>query len=182
MDVVSCVFCGFRNYVVNMDCIMCSGPLENNHSSYYCARCFSYNCRCYTTTWSTTSPVETTAFTFSFPNILSEVDRDILSDMERDARMDVVDEFNAIIIADFFLEYMGNQSRDGLTDAARQLLVPVTEYDRQENCPICIEKFDENIIIKMPCTHLFHKTCIDSWIERNASCPICRDVIQNHVN
>ena len=27
------------------------------------------------------------------------------------------------------------------------------------------------------CKHYFHKKCIDKWLKKNASCPICRDKI-----
>jgi len=49
----------------------------------------------------------------------------------------------------------------------------------EENCFICMEKYNINEYKRqLPlCKHYFHKKCIDKWLKRNASCPICRDKI-----
>jgi hypothetical protein len=31
---------------------------------------------------------------------------------------------------------------------------------------------------KTKCNHLFHKICIDKWLENNTTCPLCRTVIK----
>jgi hypothetical protein len=45
-----------------------------------------------------------------------------------------------------------------------------------ENCMICMEEYKnrefKRIIPK--CQHIFHKRCIDKWLQQNASCPVCR--------
>lgn len=43
-------------------------------------------------------------------------------------------------------------------------------------CAICMDSInDQYDLIKLPCNHLFHaERCIIPWIERNASCPVCR--------
>jgi len=49
----------------------------------------------------------------------------------------------------------------------------------EENCFICMEKYNINEYKRiLPlCKHYFHKKCIDKWLKKNASCPICRDKI-----
>jgi hypothetical protein len=45
-------------------------------------------------------------------------------------------------------------------------------------CSICLHSYVENdIICQVKCSHIYHKSCIDSWINisRNLTCPICRD-------
>ena len=43
------------------------------------------------------------------------------------------------------------------------------------NCTICLEEFNnDEEIIKLKCNHLFHSKCIDDWIKKNQSCPLCR--------
>ncbi|XP_032664373.1 E3 ubiquitin-protein ligase AMFR-like [Odontomachus brunneus] len=41
-----------------------------------------------------------------------------------------------------------------------------------DNCAICWEKMDS--ARKLPCAHLFHNSCLQSWLEQDTSCPTCR--------
>lgn len=41
-----------------------------------------------------------------------------------------------------------------------------------DNCAICWEKMDT--ARKLPCSHLFHNSCLQSWLEQDTSCPTCR--------
>ena len=45
-----------------------------------------------------------------------------------------------------------------------------------ENCLICMEnyKMNEYKRILPDCKHYFHKKCIDKWLKKKSSCPICR--------
>ena len=48
-----------------------------------------------------------------------------------------------------------------------------------ENCLICMEKYKIQEFKRLlpNCKHCFHKKCIDKWLKKNASCPVCRDKI-----
>lgn len=62
----------------------------------------------------------------------------------------------------------------------------VTESDLQrmrrdstgdaKDCCICMEEFTANDIVKrLPCSHAFHKKCIEQWLlQHNNNCPICK--------
>lgn len=43
-------------------------------------------------------------------------------------------------------------------------------------CAVCLLEFrDEERLRRLPvCAHAFHIDCIDTWLESNASCPLCR--------
>ena len=45
-----------------------------------------------------------------------------------------------------------------------------------KECIICFEKLKLNNIKRIlpSCNHYFHKECIDNWLIKNSSCPICR--------
>lgn len=60
--------------------------------------------------------------------------------------------------------------------------LPTFGYEKQETsesmqCTICLTAFEEGEQVKqLPrCFHLYHPTCIDQWLRRNYTCPICRD-------
>ena len=41
-------------------------------------------------------------------------------------------------------------------------------------CSICLEQFIVNDKVnKLTCSHIFHKNCLDNWIQNN-NCPLCR--------
>uniref|UniRef100_A0A1B8XSJ5 RING-type E3 ubiquitin transferase n=1 Tax=Xenopus tropicalis TaxID=8364 RepID=A0A1B8XSJ5_XENTR len=45
-------------------------------------------------------------------------------------------------------------------------------------CPICLGTFDDVSYIE-PCKHRFCFLCIETWIQVNGSCPMCRQHIRN---
>ncbi|KAJ5697179.1 hypothetical protein N7488_010863 [Penicillium malachiteum] len=47
-------------------------------------------------------------------------------------------------------------------------------------CPICTDDLElEAPILTLPCGHLFHEQCIQIWLCRSSSCPLCRRMIKN---
>ncbi|CAL9211215.1 unnamed protein product [Musa hybrid cultivar] len=42
-------------------------------------------------------------------------------------------------------------------------------------CCICLAKYVDNEELReLPCTHFFHKECVDKWLKINALCPLCK--------
>ena len=52
----------------------------------------------------------------------------------------------------------------------------ITKLDEEnKRCTICLEDFRNNDnVIFLPCFHIFHKKCIFKWIEKDATCPLCK--------
>ncbi|KAJ4716180.1 RING/U-box superfamily protein [Melia azedarach] len=43
------------------------------------------------------------------------------------------------------------------------------------DCSICLESFvDGDELIRLPCEHRFHSTCLDPWVRSCGDCPYCR--------
>jgi len=44
-----------------------------------------------------------------------------------------------------------------------------------KSCPICLEEFEDgNEVRFLWCIHRFHKNCVDQWLDKHTSCPICK--------
>lgn len=48
-------------------------------------------------------------------------------------------------------------------------------------CAVCLNEFlEEEKLKKIPnCGHVFHIDCIDVWLQNNANCPLCRNIISS---
>ena len=45
-------------------------------------------------------------------------------------------------------------------------------------CAICLNSFEEGILCRsLPCKHVYHPECIDTWLLRSHRCPLCNDNI-----
>ena len=59
---------------------------------------------------------------------------------------------------------------------------PVGEFKNSETlseehkrCAVCMCDYEENEKVKfLHCLHRFHVECIDKWLEKNSTCPICK--------
>jgi hypothetical protein len=47
--------------------------------------------------------------------------------------------------------------------------------ETNKECVVCLD--DQrlgNMACKLPCGHLFHKTCVSEWLQKKCTCPVCR--------
>ena len=58
-------------------------------------------------------------------------------------------------------------------------LKSIINFNPQEKCVICLNTFNDNIIIMLLCKHKFHYNCIKQWsiYGNGKTCPICRTYI-----
>lgn len=48
-------------------------------------------------------------------------------------------------------------------------------YQYENDCPICMEPIFKNQIKTLEsCSHYFHEHCVNRWLEKNETCPMCR--------
>jgi hypothetical protein len=86
----------------------------------------------------------------------------------------------------FFVDDEVNQNT-GLTLNEMNEHTTIEMFVPQEEevvCGICQNCINENTIIRRMnvCSHRFHISCIDQWLNNNNSCPICRAVITTPSN
>ena len=42
-------------------------------------------------------------------------------------------------------------------------------------CAVCLESFSRgDCVSRLPCTHQYHRTCIERWLSSHVECPVCR--------
>lgn len=80
----------------------------------------------------------------------------------------------------------GQESRDNGVPKEKLNTIPITKFTKkpdtkpgeEEKCPICLVDLENHEEIRcLPCKHIFHPSCIDTWLVKNSACPICkRDV------
>lgn len=52
-----------------------------------------------------------------------------------------------------------------------------------ESCSICLNELEVNSAVRrLPCMHLFHKSCVDIWLSNTLTCPICRLSVNSFAN
>lgn len=63
--------------------------------------------------------------------------------------------------------------------------LPTCNYHRETfpdvtECSICQNEYEPNQKVKkFTCNHIFHENCIDIWLNKNSTCPLCRKYIIN---
>lgn len=68
-----------------------------------------------------------------------------------------------------------NPTSKSFIDSLEGQLLTEREAKEAESCAICWEDFQPNTrVVFLPCSHLFCKKCICTWLKENATCPTCR--------
>ncbi|XP_051144198.1 RING-H2 finger protein ATL67-like [Andrographis paniculata] len=65
--------------------------------------------------------------------------------------------------------------------------IPTIKFNREAfscmediQCAICLSEYEEKEVVRiMPkCGHSFHLSCIDTWLRKQSTCPVCRLSVQ----
>ena len=83
------------------------------------------------------------------------------------------------LLNDFFSRMFASSTPAGLS-SERIAQLPETRDQTEIDCSICREtaRVGEEKCVELPCKHSFHFECIEPWLKRVPSCPICRKVIE----
>lgn len=49
------------------------------------------------------------------------------------------------------------------------------DASQYKDCNICLTSFElGEEVVRIPCKHIFHSTCLVPWLKQNGTCPVCR--------
>lgn len=86
------------------------------------------------------------------------------------------------LLNDFFSRIFGGPASSAPAGLSSECIaqLPETSGKSEIDCSICREvgRVGEEKCVELPCKHSFHFECIEPWLKRVASCPICRKVIE----
>ena len=52
----------------------------------------------------------------------------------------------------------------------------ISEGNEEQSCGICLEEKNKGQECReLSCGHSFHRECIDPWLQKNPTCPLCRE-------
>ncbi|KAJ2400663.1 hypothetical protein GGI23_001892 [Coemansia sp. RSA 2559] len=62
-----------------------------------------------------------------------------------------------------------------------QRTITADEASAKLDCGICMDEYKaEEVVVELPCKHVYHKDCIEHWLKMNGTCPICRTRIETN--
>ncbi|XP_057831830.2 uncharacterized protein LOC131042533 isoform X2 [Cryptomeria japonica] len=123
---------------------------------------------------------------FQFPSHMNiEMRVDMLEAMEHAVESNVTHQFLAGVQRDFnendyemllALDDDNNNSKGASQRHIDRLPISTVQNDiSDEVCSVCLEMPKSGEVIRhLLCMHKFHKECIDPWLAKQASCPICK--------
>src|SRR3990167_2096486 len=76
-----------------------------------------------------------------------------------------------------FMQSMQDRSQPTSTTTVETLpeIKVKPECSLKDPCSVCQENLQENeIATKLPCSHIYHKSCLLPWLSTHNTCPVCR--------
>ena len=62
------------------------------------------------------------------------------------------------------------EAPEGVVNSAQ-----VAADEEGELCAVCLCDFEpDDVLIRLPCDHMFHEACVARWLQQDSSCPQCR--------
>ncbi|MGI2030099.1 RING finger domain-containing protein [Endozoicomonas acroporae] len=63
---------------------------------------------------------------------------------------------------------------NGTASASCRYYQPATEYQKDAACIFCYSDFAGKEVSVTKCAHLYHTSCLETWLKHGDVCPVCR--------
>ena len=80
-----------------------------------------------------------------------------------------------------YCNYTATNTNNSDIERNNTIIPFINEYidispNNDDICSICLEKLNQNRVIKLRCNHLYHEKCIQQWLSIKKICPLCNSV------
>ncbi|OQS02139.1 WD domain-containing protein [Thraustotheca clavata] len=114
--------------------------------------------------------------TMSVQEFMNEI---IHATTDRDAECSALD--NARSLLDTFLELgvrrqlKAHKTVESIKKNLDEMHVSSALICVNMECPVCLLGFNETCAyVELPCSHVFHRVCVEQWVCKSPTCPVCR--------
>jgi hypothetical protein len=98
--------------------------------------------------------------------------KDLIARISALRKEDMMNDFWASVLHPLQKEWLVNSNHISLTRHSHLH----SQLDSEESCSICMDDLSK-VQCELPCGHIFDKSCIERWIQRQRTCPNCRRYI-----
>ena len=79
---------------------------------------------------------------------------------------------------------------DGLLYKSERCVMIPLSASTEDQCAICMRMYHSQpfqwrqkaYVKKLNCSHVFHAECINRWLQKGTTCPLCRTSLFRHVS
>ena len=121
--------------------------------------------------------IESIEFSENLPQGVAELLTTIMRSLEDRAIMNTLQQNNMErVLNESFEEDSAVEKKTSKDYIDTLNVILLNNEEIKKECAVCHENFTKELKgIKLNCRHIFHKDCILPWLEKQNTCPVCRD-------
>ena len=109
----------------------------------------------------------------TYNQIIDEIEEiEVRESLDRNLNiLDFIERITEATIREISLE----ESRPNPGNKEKVNYFTIDEVTQSKECSICLCNFESSDRVgKLPCRHMYHEDCLNKWIDKHNTCPVCR--------